>query len=355
MSTRAAGRTSMSAGAIKRGRVRLEDIAKEIGVSRAVVGRVLLGSGDNIRVSRQKARLIRQVAKRMRYRPNQIARQLGGKSSQLLGVLMGAAHGQSRHHRLVAVEAEARRRGYRIIIGLIADDCTNVDSYVDTFDSYNVEAMLYLDTRFDVSQRLLQFGPVVSSVRLPGHDICYVEMDRAEAGRLGTEHMLARGRKRVALVVEPDPWPLTRVDTEKRRGFLEALAAHGLDYGLQTIYRPSHGILWTMEETLEAVDHLVGKLGCDAIICVRDILAVHLLKALRRRGLRVPEDVALMGFDNLDLSTAVDPELTSIDHRHEQCAKVMLDLVVRMKEDPDFAGEQAGIEIPPLLVVRQST
>jgi DNA-binding LacI/PurR family transcriptional regulator len=146
-----------------RTRVRLVDIANEVGVSRAVVGRVLLGSGANIRVGREKARQIRQIAKRLNYKPNQIARQLGGKGSQLLGVLIGEGKSQGRFHRLLAVEAESRRRGYRILIGQIANSNGEVDEYIDEFDAYNVEALLYLDTRYDICEALANYPGAITS------------------------------------------------------------------------------------------------------------------------------------------------------------------------------------------------
>jgi DNA-binding LacI/PurR family transcriptional regulator len=338
-----------------RSRVRLVDIANEVGVSRAVVGRVLLGSGANIRVSPDKARQIRQIAKRLKYRPNQIARQLGGKSSQLLGVLIGKGLSQGRMHRLLAVESEARRRGYRIMIGQVSPAAVDVEQYLEEFDAHNVEGVLYLDTRMDVSEQLSAYPMAVSSLRLPGHEIAYVELDRTAAGRMAVEHLLSRGRKRIGMLAMMAKHEMSRAETNKEVGYLAALAEHGHDYGPQLIYRLDADPQ-CVEQLLPAVEQMVVKDGCDAIIAVRDIVAVYMLKALRRRGIRVPEDVALMGFDNLDLSLAVDPELTSIDHRHEDCACAMLDLLVRMIEDENLPNaDEMGIMIPPLLVVRQST
>ena len=342
--------------AMGRSRVRLVDIANEVGVSRAVVGRVLLGSGANIRVGRDKARRIRTVAKRLNYRPNQIARQLGGKGSQLLGVLIGEGKSQSRFHRLLAVEAEARRRGYRIIIGQIADSVNDVEQYLDEFESHNVEAILYLDTRVDISERLAEYPNAIASLRVPGKDISYAEWDRAAGSRLAVEHLLLRKRKRLGMLSQGASSVISRAESEKERGFIETLAAHGENYGPETIYRLGFDEPQSLDDMVPCLKFLVEKAKCDAIVVVRDILAVHAVKALRRMKINVPQDVAVVGFDNLDLCIAVEPELTSIDHSHEACAKAMLDLVAKMKEEEDFvAGEKSGISIPPTLVVRQST
>jgi DNA-binding LacI/PurR family transcriptional regulator len=338
-----------------RSRIRLVDIATEVGVSRAVVGRVLLGSGANIRVSRDKARQIRQVAKRLNYRPNQIARQLGGKGSQLLGVLIGEGKSQGRFHRLLAVEAEARRRGYRIIIGQVSNSTGEVDQYLDEFDSHNVEAVLYLDTRFDISERLAEYPGAISSLHVPGKELAYAELDRAAGSRIAVEHMVSRGRKRIGLLTQQPISDQPRAEREKERGFVDALAAHGQNYGAETVQIVEFDEPQGVDQMLAPVKEMVEKNHCDAIIAVRDILAVYVLKALRKLNLRVPKDVAVMGFDNLDLCIAVDPELTSLDHSHEACAKAMLDLVVKMKEEDFVGGESAGVSIPPTLVVRQST
>ncbi len=344
------------APSINRSKVRLADIATEAGVSRAVVGKVLLGSGANIRVSPEKSKLILDIAKRLNYRPNQIARQLGGKSSQLIGVLTGASVSQGRLKTLLAVEAEARRRGYRILIGQISDTVVDVSRYLDEFESYNVDGVLYLDTREDISERLTHFPRAVSSLHLKGQDICYVELDRAQGSKLAVDHLLSRGRKKIGMVTGAKSTNVIRVEGEKERGFFQALASHGIKCGEEMIYRLPTDSPKSAEAVLPAVDYLVGKMKCDAIIAVRDMLAVYIRKGLRRRDLRVPEDVALIGFDNLDLSIATDPELTAVDHCHELRAKTMLDLLSRMKNDEEFiGGEAAGISISPALVVRQST
>ena len=338
---------------ITRSRARLVDIASEVGVSRAVVGKVLLGSGANIRVSRDKARQIRQIAKRLNYRPNQIARQLGGKGSQLLGVLIGEGKSQSRFHRLLAVEAEARRRGYRIIIGQIASSANDVDHYLEEFESHNVEGILYLDTRIDISERLEEFPVSVSSLLVPGKEISYVELDRFAGSKMAVEHLLARGRKRIGMLSASACLEPSRAETEKERGFLETLGAHGKSYGSQTLHRLDFDEPQSLDQMLPAVKALVDD-RCDAIIAVRDILAVYTLKALRRLNMRVPQDVAVVGFDNLDICIAADPELSSLDHSHEACAKAMLDLTMKLKEE-SFGGPSIGVTIPPTLVVRQSS
>jgi LacI family transcriptional regulator len=338
-----------------RTRVRLVDIANEVGVSRAVVGRVLLGSGANIRVGREKARQIRQIAKRLNYKPNQIARQLGGKGSQLLGVLIGEGKSQGRFHRLLAVEAESRRRGYRILIGQIANSNGEVDEYIDEFDAYNVEALLYLDTRYDICEALANYPGAITSLHVPGKDVAYVELDRAVGGRIAVEHLLSRGRKRIGILTQQPISDKPRAEREKERGFMEALAAGGQNYGPQTVHMVDFDEPQRVEQMVPAVKAMVQEKGCDAIIAVRDILAVYVVKALRQLKLRVPKDVAVVGFDNLDLCIAVDPELTSLDHSHEACAKAMLDLVLNMKEEGFEGGEKAGVAIPPTLVVRQSS
>jgi DNA-binding LacI/PurR family transcriptional regulator len=181
-------------------------------------------------------------------------------------------------------------------------------------------------------------------------------MDRAAASRLAVDHLVQRGRQRIGFAEAQRVTGRLVVEEDKRTGYLAAMAAHGLTDGAERIAligEDEHGPDQDRRAD-EVIDELVVKKGCDAILFTRDWAALG-IKALKRRGYRVPQDVAVVGFDNREFASLLDPELTAIDHRHLICAEAMMNLVIRLVEEGSIPPSQRGVMIAPTLVVRQSS
>jgi LacI family transcriptional regulator len=126
---------------------------------------------------------------------------------------------------------------------------------------------------------------------------------------------------------------------------------------VSVIFTPASDFLADNHQDLaeQAVDDLVGRAGCDAILVTQDRWAVEIVRAVNRRGIAIPKDLAVMGFENREICTAVEPRLTCLDYQFEATAQAMMDMAVRLIEQgPAFKGEP-GVFIPPRLVVRDST
>ena len=124
--------------------VRLIDVAKRAGVSGATISHVLHGSGGNIRVSEATRRRVLRVARQLSYKPNRNAQQLRGMRSRILGVIVDTWNMPVMSNRLSALEQEATRRSYRLIIGQGRNDPQRIREYLDDFESRGVEAILCL-------------------------------------------------------------------------------------------------------------------------------------------------------------------------------------------------------------------
>jgi DNA-binding LacI/PurR family transcriptional regulator len=337
----------------------LIDIANEVGVSRGAVGRVLLGSGSNIGVSDETASRIREVAARLNYQPNQVAQQLSGKSSRLIGALISeAVISTGRAERLLAFEAVASQRGYRVLVGQSELKSEDLEAYLDDFATRGVETVVYLDTSDAIVEQLADIPNLISSVRLPGRDICFVQMDRAAASRMAVDHLVERGRKRIGLAEVARMPGHVVLEEDKRTGYLKALRAHGLEDGTQRIAVIASEQLSGPagdKSVRQAIHELVFEKDCDAIIFTRDWWAALGIKELRRRGLKVPQDVAVVGFDNREFATLIEPELTAIDHRHTQCAQAMMDIILRRSAGQTIPKKDLAVLVEPQLVIRQSS
>ena len=345
-------------GAKARDPVRLIDVAKRAGVSRVTVSHVLHGVGANVRVSKATRERVKRVARQLNYKPNRSAQQLRGARSKILGVIVDTWAMPVMSNRLSALEQEATRRGYRLIIGQARSDPDRVREYLDDFEGRGVEGVLCLvdlmrgyekklRPLFDPRTHLVFHGkPIIQGAAC-------VSVDTVDGVRQSLAHVLDRGRQRPSLVL----WNLADERSHLRRqGYRAELATRGLSVDERLIWSAqSESGIPSLDVLDRVIDTLVVRCGADALIGDDDVWAVRLIQRLKDRGFRVPADVAVVGYDNLDLAAVIDPTLTTVDQNHPAYAQAALDLAMKMNEDDKLPRSQRTVIIQPRLIVRDST
>ncbi len=339
--------------------ITLADVAREAGVSRTAVAKVLLGTGgDHVRVGDETRERVERSAEALQYRPNRAAQRLAGGQTQTLGVLMDTVNAPVMNDRLSAVEQEAAHRGYRLLIGQLHGDVKVLADYLADFDSRGVDAILCL---FDVTHgRAERLKPILggrTDVVFHGQPLVdggyCVRVDTAKAVGYIIGHLRECQCHRIGLQLENMQDELMTV---RQDAYVEYMEASGQSITPSLIWRADCEAVNPTPETIhDAMESLVLRAKADAIIASNDIWAVHLVQALKTRGYRVPEDVAVTGYDNLDLATIIDPCLTTIDQQHSRYAKASLDLLVAIASHEDLSPSQRTITIEPKLIVRAST
>ncbi len=323
-----------------------------------LVSAVLGGrQGGTARAAPGTARRVRQLARQMGYRPNAAAQQLRGKRSDVIGVLIGAESTPANFERLAAVEREAGQREYRLMIGEFRGEAKRIAQYVQDFTSRGIDALVCFHNPMPRLDRhtlklLSRIRAVVFQTDAPLKHACCVDVDRAAGVLQAMSHLQARGRRRIALVLNspPESDPLM---ADRRRGYL---------LGLKELHYEGPELIWCGKQLFppprdlvdDAVAALVIDEKADAIIASNDVWAIELIKAIRRIGRRVPEDVAIVGFDNLQAAELFDPALTSIDQNNADFAKAVVDLLHESLEGP-LPVSRRRIVVQPKLIVRQST
>jgi DNA-binding LacI/PurR family transcriptional regulator len=349
----------------------LSDVAQAAGVSRWVAGRVLNGGDSNIRCSKATELRIRQTARRLDYHPNLAARQLRGKRSYTLGLLVASAGDPLRSFLVQYLDAEAVKIGCHTLIantiGNPAVGPDQFDHYVEEFDRRGVDGVFCAVHNWWPGDRaaLVARHPKTVFYEDPGiPGAAHVAADRAEAARLAVRHLAGRGRRRIGLALMDSSRP---GDVARRRGYEEELAAHRLALDERLIFdgRP-HGAAypWCNESTGKwefpfvvidrAVDALVRDGGADAIVAHDDFWAAALIKRIRARAVRVPQDVAVVGYLNHYLADWTDPALTTIDLCHERAARRMVEMLEHMIREGPLAEDERAVQIRPRLVLRES-
>ncbi len=275
-----------------------------------------------------------------------MARQLKGISSHLLGAMVTPRMNYACYERLLAVERAALERGYRVMVGQATSDQTSVIAYLADLQGRGVEAILCLDTMPPEIEPLLAATPNIFYTLAPEHRKTFcVGLDRVASSVLAVEHLVERGRRRVGLVMAN---LLSRTARDRHRGYLKAVASLlGYDDDRYVFIAPSN---LTLEQAADAaIETLVIQGRCDGLTAGNDLWAAVLIKALRKRGLSVPSDVSVVGHDNSDVAIACDPELTTIDHRHDELAAKLINMALDPPKHP------CRVMVTPALVVREST
>ena len=342
----------------------LADVALRAGVSRVAVAKVLLGSGGpTVRVGRETAARIHQVAETLRYTPNWAARQLAGKRSHLIGVIIDTYSAPVHFERLSLLEREAAALGYRFLVGQSHDGADWVRDYIEDFRARGLDGAICMAHQYPGREReiaeafsQLPHGVFVGKPGPGSGGLAYVAIDLGDGVRQAFEHVWSRGRRRVAIVLFNMETPSM---IRRYKGYRRALEVHGLAPDPTLVCGGVPNQPWRGEPSTETmlpyVSDLILHHKADAILAPNDRAAVVVIKALRHLGCRVPDDVAVAGFDNIEIAALYEPPLTTVDRRNKELARSAVRLLVRLIEGRDVPAEQRRITIKPELIVRGST
>jgi LacI family transcriptional regulator len=325
----------------------LEEVARRAGVSTATVSRVL-NSSSVVREATRKRVL--EAAKELKYHPNLHARSLAGAKTRTLGVIVSNIENPFFIDVYCALEATALLRGYDIIVEQTGYKPARLLSSVRSMVGRRVEGLAVIVSEMENSliQEINEVGipSVFYDVGQPGPRCTCIRV-RYERGMQRTiEYLYALGHRRMAFVGHHVGLvPLQ----ERKRSFLCTVARYGDAVQHATILGhdgPAGG--------RQAVTELLRSgFRPTAILCVNDFMAIGVLRELRDRGIRVPEDVSVTGFDNIQLSEMVVPSLTTANIPRRRIGQLAFEALV----NADGATSENGHEymIDPELVLREST
>ena len=347
-------------------RVTAVQIAKSLGVSQTTVSMVLNGQSRRYNISKTTEKRIQDEAKRLGYRPSSAARQLAGMPSNAVGVLMSTA-APADTRLLQVMELMAAEREIRFIVGHAVGTGDRAREYLDDFHARDVDGIISIfhnhpDYRETVLPKLAEFERVVYYEKplfnTKASSPCYVEPDFFEVGRLAVQHLVDRGRKRIGLVLNHLLFPFARARLD---AYKKVLKEAGCTVGKELVWVMDEqpDLCWTdpftEEASLRVVDELVLKQKADGIVLVNDFYAAWTVAALRRRGLRIPDDVAIVSCNDLDIGPIIAPPLTAIDLRVGELATAIMNMLFKLLDKGKIPAKQRAAVIKPRLIVRESS
>ncbi|MEK8026908.1 LacI family DNA-binding transcriptional regulator [Ideonella sp. BYS139W] len=317
-------------------------VAALAGVSTATVSRVLNRSKP---VNAETQQRVEAAVSQLGYRANPFARSLTSGESRLILVLTPDFLNPFFAEIVQGIESVTRRSGYSILLSQASDTAPLDTVYERLVDGVISLAHLRDPKALSGTDRKHNLPWVACSEFRPDDDIPYVSIDHRQGAIDAVQYLLNRGHRRIALLTAAEDYTWAR---QRRIGYEETLRRAGLTVD-PALIRVARGTEYA--DGIEAVGGLLSLQDLPtAIFAVADTLAIGAIKALRRAGRRVPEDVAVVGFDNLHLAQVFEPSLTTIAQPMRELGQAAVELLLGQ-----LAGEKpVSRMLPHTLVVRES-
>ena len=329
-----------------RGVVTINDVAALAGVSKSTVSKALNGKAEIPAETRDR---VLAAAKQLRFRPNHIARSLMAQRSFTVGLMTTDTFGRFSIPVLMGAEDALRVGELAVLVCDSRDDPSRESRYLEALSDRRVDGIIVAGRRTEPRPSLgaAASAPVVYAFQPSADpDDCSVVVDQRGGARLAVQHLLAQGRRSIAHVTGPRRH---RAATDRARGVTDELS----DAGLRLVGRAGFGT-WSESWGREFTTRLLKvRPQVDGIFCGSDQIARGVVDALREAGRRIPDDVAVVGFDNWDvLALASRPPLTSIEMNLRTVGRLSADFIMSAIS----SKAQRGITtVPCSLVVRRSS
>lgn len=334
---------------MKQRRISLKDLAKELNVSIATVSRALRGSHE---VGEEMTRKVKELAQKLNYRPNPFAQSLRKEAPRIIGVIVPNLVTHYYASVLDGIEEHATLNGYSVISANSHENHEIEKKAIDNFISMHVEgiiACLAQDTvDYSHFEEIHKMGlPLVFFARTCLADkFSQVVANGDEAAYEATQHLIKSGSKRIAFIGGPNHLDMVR---RRKHGYLEALkeAKIPIDRSLVACDKIDFNV--AREKTINLLN---GENRPDAILAFNDIITYAAFDAIKSVGLRIPEDVAIIGFTDGDSAAFVTPRLSAImDQAHVQGMKACELLLRNINGDTKIYREV----VPMILKIRESS
>lgn len=327
---------------------KIEDVARQAGVSTATVSRVLSGKpyvSDDLRERVQSA------VQELNYRPSRVARSLRVQRSSIIGLIVSDIQNPFFTAVVRAAEDAAYQQKYSVFLCNSDENTEKETMYLELMVAEHVAGVILSPTlgQNDMYRHLAEMGVPVVAIdrRVTNVDMDSVLVDNVSGAREIVRHLLEMGHRRIGAVIGT---PASSTGEERLRGYAEALHSYGLDVEPELIRTGMPRIAGGHAFTHELLSLPNPP---TAIFAGNNLLTIGALSAIHQRGLRIPEDIALAAFDEMDWTPFVKPALTVVEQPTYALGRTAVELLLQRMEDPDRPIQE--VVLPPTLHIREST
>jgi len=322
-------------------------VAAHAGVSVASVSRVLNG----LSASEEMLLRVNEAVAKLGYRPNAMARSLKVRRTQQLALAVADVGNPVYVEMMRAIEVETKARGYRLLVSSTGGDLSDTHALLDSLAQGFADGLVLSPVRVDDALvdalRRLDLPIVVVGTVPKSLAVDNVRANSSGGVRLALEHLHARGRRRIAFVNGPlDTVP----GSARRRAFERTARALGLDAEPALRVEAQD---FTLAAGRVAAEAMLDAVVPDAVLGGNDLLAIATMQVVAERGLRIPEDVSVVGMDDTELAGVTTPGLTSVDLGSRERGRLAARLLLDRLGDP--SREVQRVTVQPQLRVRRSS
>jgi len=326
--------------------VTIKDIAKTTGFSVATVSRAL---NDSALISLETRQKIKRVAESLHYHKNRIAQGLNKGNLSVIGLLISDITNPFNAEAVRGVEDAAQKHGYGVILCNTDEIYEKEAFYAEFLSTHRVAGAIVTSAMLQdpIIARLHQKLPMLLLSRIMNEiDINYVACDDFEGGKIAVEHLIDLGHKRIGFIGGPRD---TAPCSSRFLGYRQALKDHKLSYRKAWV-------------DFGRFDHKSGyQLGCEllrkknrpsAIFAASDFIAIGVMEAAAEAGLAIPEDLAIVGYDNVFIGALSQIQLTTVSQSIRKMGNLAAESLFKIIDNPGLPPVQ--ITIPSQLVIRGS-
>ncbi len=332
--------------------VGLKDVARYAGVSASTVSRVLAGKSY---VSDQTRQRVMEAVRALDYRPNALAQSLKMGNSNTIALMIPSIQNLIFPDITRGVEDAARRAGYTVVLCNTDEDVEVEKNYINKLRTRLIDGFIVASAMPNASHilRLREEGfPVVLTSRHYGEDVDAVIIDNVQAAYEATKYLIRTGHQKIAMALGRIELPIY---AHRLQGYRQALEENGLPYDESWVIHETTGTASFYSLTMD----MLRKRGKpDAIFASSDPKAYVIMRALHDAGLRIPDDVSVMGIDNVEMSSLVAPPLSTVAQPLYEIGRLAAQKLFRQIANKEQTGQMAPPQIdvlPTDLIIRKST
>jgi len=332
-------------------RATIKDVAAEAGVSTTAVSLVLNGKCD--RISEKTRKQILEVVERLNYRPNHIAMSMVTKTTQTIGLVLPDISNIYFAELSKLIEQSCYEHGYNVLYGNTHDMARRDIDYINIFLDRNVDAIIVILSN-SIDEHLRDIQKLISSTSTP-----FIIVDRKLdigagttiivnqklGGYLATQHLINLGHRSIGCITGPKN---VYSSIERLNGYKEALMEANIPIDENLIFEGN----FHRESGMEALPYLLGR-GVTAIFAFNDMMALGVYKQASYYNLSIPDNLSLVGYDDIFISDFITPPLTSIEQPVKQLADEAVNQVLKAIEKKN--SDNNFFVFDPVLKVRGST
>lgn len=334
-------------GLVKKSSITIRDVAKEAGLSIATVSRYINKKGY---ISEKAELKIKEVMDQLDYKPNEIARSLSNKKTNTIALIIPDITNPFFPELVVAIEKIAKGKGYSLILINTQEESLHSNGFWRGLESRFIDGLIL--AAFEFNESVLKGMeniklPFIKVDRAAGDDADNsIGIDNHQGAKLAVQHLLEMGCKKIAHISGPNSYPSS---LDRMKGYLSTMKE----------YVPQEEvIIYDGDFSLESGKKLTEELmrdhkNVDGIFFANDLMAIGALKALKQMKIKVPDEIAIIGFDGIKLTQMVEPEISTIEQPIYDLGVIATTQLINMIEKKnDSIG---NIKLDVRLVKREST